>query len=344
MPDCGFPGNPAMTLRKRIAVTLPAGPRVADTLERVRWAEQHGYDDAWFADAGAPDALTTAAALAGITQHIRIGVAVTPVFTRTPAVLAATANTLGQLLPGRFVLGLGTSSQTMMIDWHGVAFDKPLTRVRNTALLVRSMLRGEKSDFDQDGLRSRNYRQEALENPPPIYLAALRPKMIETAAEVGDGVIINLWPRSALPNILEHVRIGAERAGKDWRTVEIVNRAMVLVTDDKPAARNLFRAAFAPYYANPVYNHFLAWAGFAGAAGEIAAGWAARDRARTSGALDDALVDEIAVIGSADECRARIAADAAAGIHTQIIAPLAGAAPAAVEATLVAFAADRFRF
>jgi probable F420-dependent oxidoreductase len=344
MPDCGFLGNRAMTLRKRIAVTLPAGSRVADTMARVCWAEQHGYNDAWFADAGAPDALTTAAALAGITRHIRIGVAVTPVFTRTPAVLAATANTLGQLLPGRFVLGLGTSSQTMMIDWHGVTFDKPLTRVRNTALLVRSMLQGEKSDFDQDGLRSRNYRQEALENPPPIYLAALRPKMIETAAEVGDGVIINLWPRSTLPKILEHVRIGAERAGKDWRGVEIVNRAMVLVTDDKPAARDLFRAAFAPYYANPVYNHFLAWAGFAGAAGEIATGWAARDRIRTAAALSDALVDEIAVIGSADECRARITADAAAGIHTQIIAPLAGAAPAAVEATLAAFAADRFRF
>ena len=333
-----------MTPRKRIAVTLPAGPRIADTLERVRWAEAAGYDDAWFADAGAPDALTTAAALAGITERLRIGVAVTPVFTRTPAVLAATANTLGQLLPGRFVLGLGTSSQTMMIDWHGVAFEKPLTRVRNTAQLVRSMLRGEKSDFDRDGLRSRNYRQEPLENPPPIYLAALRPKMIEMAAEVGDGVIINLWPRAALPHILEHVKIGAARAGKDWREVEIVNRAMVLVSDDKAAARDLFRAAFAPYYANPVYNHFLAWAGHPGTAAEIAAGWAARDRRRTTAALDDDLVDQIAVIGTADECRARIAADAAASIHTQIIAPLAGASPAAVAATLAAFAADRFQF
>lgn len=333
-----------MSLRKRIAVTLPAGPRVADTLARVRWAEAAGYDDAWFADAGAPDALTTAAALAGVSERLRIGVAVTPVFTRTPAVLAATANTLGQLLPGRFVLGLGTSSQTMMIDWHGVAFDKPLTRVRNTALLVRSMLRGEKSDFDRDGLRSRNYRQEPLENPPPIYLAALRPKMIEMAAEVGDGVIINLWPRAALPRILDHVRAGAARAGRDWRGAEIVNRAMVLVTDDKAAARDLFRAAFAPYYANPVYNHFLDWAGHPGAAAEIAAGWAARDRRRTAGALDDALVDQIAVIGSADECRERIAADAAAGIHTQIIAPLAGAPQQAVEATLAAFAAERFGF
>jgi probable F420-dependent oxidoreductase len=333
-----------MNLRHRIAVTLPAGPRVTDTLERVRRAEAAGYDDAWFADAGAPDALTTAAALAAITERLRIGVAVTPVFTRTPAVLAATANALGQLLPGRFVLGLGASSQTMMIDWHGVDFDKPLTRVRNTAVLVRTMLRGEKTDFDRDGLRSRNYRQEPLAEPPPIYLAALRPKMIEMAAEVGDGVIINLWPRAALPKILDHLRIGAERAGKDWRSVEVVNRAMVLVTDAKAAARDLFRAAFAPYYANPVYNHFLDWAGHPQAAAEIAAGWAARDRRRTAAALSDAMVDEIAVIGSAEECRERIAADAATGIHTQIIAPLPGAAPEAVEATLAAFAADRFRF
>ena len=118
----------------------------------------------------------------------------------------------------------------------------------------------------------------------------------------------------------------------------------MLVSDDKAAARDLFRAAFAPYYANPVYNHFLAWAGHPGTAAEIAAGWAARDRRHTTAALDDDLVDQIAVIGTADECRARIAADAAAGIHTQIIAPLAGASPAAVAATLAAFAADRFQF
>ena len=82
--------------------------------------------------------------------------------------------------------------------------------------------------------------------------------MIEMAAEVGDGVIFNLWPRRALPKMMEHVKIGAERAGKDWREIEIVNRAMVLVTDDVGDGRNRFRAAFAPYYATPVYNRFLA--------------------------------------------------------------------------------------
>ena len=77
-----------MALRRRMAVTLPASPFVKDTVERVKWAEANGYTDAWFGDGGAPDALTTAAALGGVAPSVRIGVAVTPVYTRTPAVLA----------------------------------------------------------------------------------------------------------------------------------------------------------------------------------------------------------------------------------------------------------------
>jgi len=167
--------------------------------------------------------------------------------------------------------------------------------------------------------------------------------MIEMAAEIGDGVIFNLWPQRALAKMVEHVKIGAEKAGKDWRSVEIVNRAMVLVTDDKATARDLFRTAFAPYYATPVYNRFLAWAGFDDAADGINAGWAAKDRQKTAGAMSDALIDEIAVIGSAEECRERLQADMDTGIHTQIVAPLAGASEADIQRTLGAFTAANFK-
>lgn len=329
-----------MAPKQRIAVTLPAGPRVQDTIERVKWAEANGIPDAWFGDSGAPDSLTTAGILAAHTKSIRIGVAVTPVYTRTPAVLAATANTLGQVLPGRFVMGLGSSSQTMMDGWHGVPLDKPVTRVKETAVMVKSMIAGEKSNFDLTTLRSRGYRQAPMEQPVPVYLAALRSKMIETAAEIGDGVIFNLWPKGALPKMMEHVKIGAERAGKKFEDVEVVNRAMVLVTDDKAGGRDLFRAAFAPYYATPVYNNFLAWAGYQDVANVITEGWAAKDRAKTTGAISDELVDEIAIIGSAEECQERIKECAAGGIHTHIIAPMAASAEDA-QRTFEAFTPDK---
>ena len=186
-----------MTLKKRLAVTLPAGPRVTDTADRLKWAEDNGFPDAWFGDSGAPDSLTLIAALVQSTSSIRIGVAVTPVYTRSPSILAATANVIEQLIPGRFVLCIGSSSQTIMGQWNGIPLDKPLTRVKETAQLVKMMLKGEKTDFQGETQSSRGYRQMPLENPPPVYIGALRKNMIEMAAEVGDGVVFNLWPKGA---------------------------------------------------------------------------------------------------------------------------------------------------
>ena len=331
-----------MAINKVAAVTLPAGPKLEHNIERLTWAEDVGYTDAWFADAGAPDTLTQIAAIGHHTKSIRIGVAITPVYTRSPAVLAATANVIEQVIPGRFVLGLGSSSHTIMSQWNGIPLDQPVTRVKETTQMVRSMLKGEKSDFQLETLSSKGYRQPSLDNPPPLYIAALRSKMIEMAAEVGDGVIFNLWPQGALPKMMEHIKVGAERAGKNVEDVEIVNRAMVLVTDDKARARDLFRASHAPYYATPVYNRFLAWAGYEDIAAEIAEGWATKDRARTTGALTEALVDEIVIIGSEDEVHERVQADADGGIHVSIIAPLGGATPEEVKATYEAFRPDRF--
>lgn len=328
---------------KRMAVTLPAGPTWANTLARVQWAENNGYTDAWWGEAIAPDALTTTAALGALTDTIRVGIAISSVFSRTPAIFASTANALEQIMPGRFVLGLGSSSPAMVEGWHGQKFEKPLTRVKETAGTIRSMLAGEKSNVDGATIASHGYRQMGMDAPPPIYLAALRPKMIETAAEIGDGVIFNLWPKSALPRMMEHVKIGAERAGKDWQDVEVVNRAMVLVTDDKEDARNRFRASFAPYYATSVYNNFLAWSGFEAAAATILEGWAEKDRVKTGAALTDDLIDEIAIIGTEEECRDRIRSDADGGVHTHIIAPQT-ADPAETARCFETFAGDAFSF
>jgi probable F420-dependent oxidoreductase len=332
-----------MALQKRIAVTLPAGPRIEDTIKRIQWTEDNGIPDVWFSDSGAPDTLTQVAAIAHHTQNVRVGVAVTPVYTRSPSVLAASANVIGQVLPGRFVMGIGSSSQTIMGQWNGIPLEKPLTRVKETAQLVKTMLSGEKTDFDGETLFSRGYRQAPMENPPPVYIGALRPKMIEMAAEVGDGVIFNLWPQGALPKMMEAVKKGAEKAGKDWQDVEIVNRAMVLCTDDKAYGRNLFRAAFGPYYATPVYNKFLAWAGYSDAADTITEGWAEKDREKTGGALTDELIDEIGIIGTEEEIQARIQADADGGVHTHIIAPLAGSKED-LERTFNAFSGTNFQF
>jgi alkanesulfonate monooxygenase SsuD/methylene tetrahydromethanopterin reductase-like flavin-dependent oxidoreductase (luciferase family) len=105
----------------------------------------------------------------------------------------------------------------------------------------------------------------------------------------------------------------------------------------------LFRAAFAPYFATPVYNKFLAWAGYSDAANTINEGWAAKDREKTGNALTDDLIDEIAIIGTREEIQQRIRSDADGGVHTHIIAPLAATADD-LNDTFEAFTAENFQF
>ena len=302
----------------RRAVTLASYTGGVDELLALAvQAEESGYEDVWFADTGAPDALTLAAAVAERTRRVRIGIAVVPLYTRTPAVLAASAATLAQLAPGRFVLGLGTSSHTIIENWHGLQLERPLARVQETVQLLRGIFAGEKTDFSGATLRSRGYRQ-----PPaqvPIYLAALGPKMLELAAALGDGVVLNLFPAPALPRIMAHIEAGAARAGKPPGATEVLCRYQVMVTDTPEKGYKALRSFLSGYYATPVYNRYLAWCGYPEAAAEIAAGWQAGDRERTAAALPDALLQEVGIIGDLQYCRQRIGEYAAGGIHTHIL-------------------------
>jgi probable F420-dependent oxidoreductase len=324
-----------------MAVSLPAPTgSVADTIALAKQAEVMGYDDAWLADAGGLDAFTLAPMLLEATERLRIGIAVVPAYTRTPAVMASTMAVINQAFPGRFIPGYGTSSHAIIEGWHGLKLEKPLTRMKETVVLLRSMMAGEKTSFAGETLSSKGYRQSPSQEAP-IFLAALRSKMVETAAEIGDGVILNLFPRSALPRIMEHVAIGAERAGKQADDIEIVCRHMVVVSDDKPAARDAFRAGFVAYYATPVYNKFLEWAGYPDAAAGIREGWAAKDRERTAAALPDELVDEIAIIGTPEEARELMRGYIAGGIHTNIVSCVMPT-PEIFKDTIATFAAENF--
>jgi probable F420-dependent oxidoreductase len=289
----------------------------------ARRMEELGYDSVWIADTGAgPDAFVVATAVACATTRLRIGTAVVPVYTRTPSVFAGAAGSVAQLAPGRFVLGIGASSETIVQAWGGVPFEKPLAHVREAVTVIRQMLAGERVTFEGKRLRTRGFR---LVSPPPrpvpLYLAALMPPMLELAGEIGDGVILNMMPVEAIPRMMTHVRRGAERAGRDPKTLEVVARFQVVVTDDPKGARSALRHMLGPYFATSVYNRFAAWCGFADEAREILAAWQAKDRARNLAAVTDEMIDRIAIIGTVEECRRRLRAFHDAGVTTPMVHP-----------------------
>jgi probable F420-dependent oxidoreductase len=327
----------------RLAISLPA-PFLSPgaCAEIARAAETTwGYDAIWLSETNGPDSAALAGALAMVTRRATIGTAIVPVYGRTPAVLAMTAATLGGLAEGRFVLGLGSSSHAIVEGWNGVPFENPLTRVRETVAIVRDALAGRKTDFVGKTVSSRGLRLGYVpERRVPIYLAALRERMLELAGEIGDGLILNLFPVTAMPKILAAYRRGAARAGRDASRDEVVCRFQVAVTDDVPSARNMIRFAFTGYVAQPVYNAYFRWCGFEEEARAVGEAFARGDRAASAAAMTDALIDRIAILGSAERCREQIAEFVAAGVTTPVIAPVATDA-AGVRSVLESFAPAR---
>ncbi len=315
-----------------LAASLPIPPDLPTSQRVARRAEELGYESVWIADTGAgPDAFVVAAAAAAVTESLRIGTAVVPAYTRSPSVMAGAAGSVAQLAPGRFVLGIGASSETIVDRWGGVPFRRPLSRMRETTAVLRQMLDGERVTFEGSTLRTAGFRLASIPpEPVPIYLAALMPAMLELAGEIADGVILNMMPVEAVPRMIEHVRAGAARAGRDPDGLEVVARFQTFVTDDVERARGIMRMLMGPYFATSVYNRFVDWCGFHDEARAILDAWQAKDRARNMATVTDDMIDRIAIVGNADACRARLEAFHAAGVTTPMIHPVAGDEASAV--------------
>ena len=328
----------APKLPVRTAFSLPVPPDINASLDVARRAEALGYESVWLADTGGIDPYVLAAALASQVSELRVGVGVSPAYNRTPVVFASMAGSIAQLMPGRFILGLGCSSETIVDRWNGIPFERPLTRVRETVMLVRAMLAGERSSFQGKAVRSEGFRLTALPpKPVPIYVGALKPPMLRLAGEVGDGVVVNLFPASALRRMIAEIGAGAAKTGKKGEDFEIVCRFQAWVTDDPKGARALVRRFMTGYFTTSVYNAFAEWCGFEEEARAMRERWAKRDRDGAEAAFTDDMIDAITLIGSEKHCRDRIAEFVDAGLTTPMIHALAPD-PQAAWQTLAALA------
>lgn len=318
-----------MTRSKRIGLMLWTAPGLDAGFERGQWAEDAGYDDLWLPDAeGLQDPLVLAGALAVATKAIRLCTAIVPVFNRPPAVLATSVVAVEQRAPTRFVLGLGASTHNMIERWYGIPYQQPLTRVRETLLLLRDILAGQKTDFAGATLRSHGFRlKECPVTPVPIYLGAIGPKMLQLAGELADGVILNdFTPPDRLDWALQQLDDGARRAGRRLEDLEIVKRRALYVSNDEVAALEYFREHFAFYGSAPAYQEIMIRLGYAAAVAEIRAGYAERNRQRISAAVSDEMVARIFNFGSTTHCQGLLRNDYASGIDTVIVSPQGGTA------------------
>jgi probable F420-dependent oxidoreductase len=300
----------------RIGITLPAEPfQNRDMIDLVRRADALGYEEVWSLESYTTEAFSPLAAVAMLSEKMRLGTAIVPVFTRPPALIAMSAMTVQELSGGRLVLGLGISSPQIIGQWMGVPFERPLTRVRDTVAAVRAALTGEKVTYKGRTLSVNGFRldMERSAPPPPIFLAIQGSKMCRLAGEIADGLITNYITPEALPRMLDHVAQGARAAGREAPR-EVVCRILTIVDEEPERVSAAMRRHMTPYLITPGYNRFFAEIGFEREAEQALAAWTSGDRKKATEVISDRMLNSIYLLGSAEYCRERLKAFAAAGV------------------------------
>jgi probable F420-dependent oxidoreductase len=275
-----------------------------------------GYTDVWSAEANGADAFTPLALASAWAPSLRLGTAIVPAFTRGPATLAQSAASLAQAAPGRFVLGVGTSSNVIVEGWNGIPFESPYQRTRDVVRFVRQALAGEKVTGEFESFSVRGFKLGVRpEQPVPILVAALREGMLRLAGREGDGAIVN-W--LSADDVATVAPIVAKAGGGEPK--EIVARIFVAPSDDAEAVRNMGRFAIAAYLNVPVYAAFHEWLGRGEQLAEMWRLWKEGDRKAALAAIPDSLVDELIVWGKPEACREHIARYVANGVTTPALA------------------------
>ena len=318
------------------------GVTAADLVSLTVEAERLGYEGAWLAEVAGPEAFALAGALAAATKRIDVGVAVVPAATRSPALLAMGAATVSSLLGGRrFNLGIGASSEFIVRSWHDATFDPPLERVREAVEATRTLLDGGR-EYQGETVRVDRFRlASAPEGPVDLWVGALGRGMLQVAGAIGDGVCLNLMTVEAVGRQLDEIRKGALAAGRDLpEEFGVMARFHTAMTDDLDEGRSIIRAGFGPYFAQPVYNRFLAWMGYPEEAEAVERAFRAGDREGVSAALHDDVVDAVALVGPPDRIRSRLADYSEAGVQIGALS-LHGGSATEVATALQALAPPR---
>jgi probable F420-dependent oxidoreductase len=275
--------------------------------------EDLGYTDVWSAEAMGHDAFTPLALASVWAPTLRLGTAIVPAYTRGRATLAQCVGSLAQAAPGRFALGIGTSSDVIVERWNGIPFEHPYEKVRDTLRYLRVALTGEKAE---GGFRLGAVPPE----PVPILVAALRQGMLRLAGREGNGAILNWLSADDVSTVAPIVRDAAAAAGRP--EPEICARIFVAPIDDAEKVRGMGRFAIAAYLTVPVYAEFHRWLGRDDRLGGMWEAWAAGDRKAALDAIPDSVVDELIVWGHPDKCHETLQRYVANGVTTLALAPL----------------------
>tara|TARA_B100001146_G_scaffold49467_1_gene42920 strand:- start:3331 stop:4335 length:1005 start_codon:yes stop_codon:yes gene_type:complete len=311
----------------RYGVRLENDPNLSpqDYQELSSQAEKNGFEAVWVPEGGGRDSLTSLATIAMKTDAVKLGTGILPIFARTPTNTAMGAAGMAAVSDGRFLLGLGVGHAPTVESRDGIPFNQPMTRMRETIQIIKALLSGEEVNFTgkQFKITGASMGAATPKTKVPIYIAALGPQMLEMVGELADGVLMNWTAVDYLGEAIGHIKRGAEKAGRDPNEIDIAGYVRVAVGDNLTESRVSLRRQVARYASNSFYRNFFAQTGFDKEMSAAAAALADGNLDKAADSITEEMQDQVAIVGTVEECRAALEKRRAAGLQLPVIAPFA---------------------
>jgi alkanesulfonate monooxygenase SsuD/methylene tetrahydromethanopterin reductase-like flavin-dependent oxidoreductase (luciferase family) len=292
-------------------------------IERAKIADAAGIHSIWVAETWGYDALTMLTTFAEHTSRIQLATAIVNIYSRTPAALAQHFGTLDKLSNGRMIIGLGTSSPQVVEHFHGVKFNPPLTRLKETVEIINLLLAGSALNYDGKLFKmSRGFklRFEPQRKHIPIWIASLNQKSVEFTARHTDGWLPSMIPLGGLTRAIKEFRAVAQEGGRAPNEVEVKSPGHVTVTNS-PEGAGASHAGTVAFYAarmGTFYSEQLTRYGFGNDVVKIKEAWSTGGAKAGIAAASEKLLSELGYIGGLEGALERLKAQDEAGVdmHT----------------------------
>lgn len=304
---------------------ISVGRSLDNALERVRLAEQLGYHSVFTTHLAGRDSLTVLAAYAHVTESIRLGTGVMPMYSRSPVATAQQAVTIDEVSGGRLTLGIGVSHKVTVENWYGSHIGKPVSEMRDYLSILRAVFRGEDPPESERFPTRFRFLGVTPRADMPIYIAALSPKMLELAGELADGVVLWLCnPDYIRDVVVPHVTKGREKAGKTMLGFDIVAAIPTAVTSEVDGARATLRADLSPYFLLPFYRRMIERSGYEADVKLFDEAMERGDASAAAIAISDGFLENLAAIGTPDIAAAAVERYRDAGASSPCIGAIPG--------------------
>jgi len=315
----------------RAALYLQDMHPIRDGMEYSRYAEERGFEAIWQAESRlVREATVPMAAYAAVTSRIKVASGVIPIWTRNVGLLAATFSTLDELAPGRVILGLGAWWEPLASK-VGIDRRRPLRAMREVVEATRRLLAMERVTYHGEFVHLDDVEIDIVhgDRSPkhvPIYVGATGMQMMELAAEIADGVVLNYMVSPAYNReAMEHLAIGAARAGRNLDEIDRPQLVVCSLDNDRELALDRARELLTQYLGQQ--PHIMKASGVDPALieeiGKVLTWPAGPEEIHKAMRLvpDDA-VQMITASGTPEECRAKVDEYIAAGATCPILYPL----------------------